>query len=316
MQAAPAIRPAAIVPLLVRGGTALWLLFLLVLQAPIAARLFLAGPLLFVPLLLLALPERRLAGPVTTRTLAAWAFLSAGPLTVSLSLPPGPPAVALAGAWIAVTGLAGLAALRHGILELPSLWRPRRAGDLASDAALGFLAIGGLFLLADRLGVAVMGYGAPYALMGAIHYTFLGFGLLGMIALLAGHRPRTRHWLAALGLVGGMTVTAVGLTIGSTLVNWLGVLVLVGLGGCAVLAALARAARAAGDLRGWALAGAAVSLALGMAMGLAWATASQLGLAFVGLETMVRTHGVLNALGVIAGTLALGLPAAGQERGP
>jgi hypothetical protein len=237
---------------------------------------------------------------------ATWR-LGRSSLAAALSLPPGPTAAALAGGWIAVTALVGLAALRDGLPALLALFGRDRTRDLATDGALGFLAIGGLFLFADRLGIAVMGYGAPYTLMGAIHYTFLGFGLLGLVALMTTSPATRHHQLAVLALMGGVVLTAVGMTLGQPLLNWLGVAGIALGAGPMVAWSLVSVARRAGGWRRWLMLGAAAGLSVGLTLGLGWASASLFGFEFIGLETMVRTHGVVNALSVTAAALALTL---------
>jgi hypothetical protein len=167
----------------------------------------------------------------------------------------------------------------------------------------------------DRLGVAVLGSGPPYTMLGAIHYHFAGFGLLGLIAVqLVTWGPTglpTSHWLAALAVIGGVSVTAVGLIVDSTLVNWLGVLLLAA-GGLIVAWSFVSS-----DSPGWrraslVLAGAA--LTGGLLMGMAWASAMLFGAPFIGMDQMVRSHGAVNAGAVVLATLALALPSAGEAR--
>lgn len=297
------------------AGLALWVLFLVVLPAPIAARVFLGAPLLIVPLLLASLPGRQMIAGYSTSHLGAAVCLPAGVLVaVSLALPVSPLAALVALPWILLTSVVGLAALRHGLPSLAGLFARRRVVDLATDGALGFLAIGGLFLLVDRLGVAVLGSGPPYTLLGAIHYHFAGFGLLGLLALLAargvgGGRP-TAWWVAGLSLIGGVSVTAVGLILESSPVNWLGVLLLAAGGLIVAWSFVTRASR------GWrraALVIAGVGLTAGLLMGVAWASAVLFTVPFIGMDLMVRTHGTLNAAAVVLAALALGLP--GRDEG-
>ena len=274
-----------------------------------AARVFLAAPLVIVPLLLPRLPERPIVGGLTTARLGAtWCLPAAALLAAALALPAGPLAALLSLTWVALTVAVGLAALRHGLPSLLSLFRPTRVADLATDAALGFLAIGGLFLLIDRLGLAILGASAPYTLLGTIHYHFAGFGLAALVALLATPRPTRLTWLAALGLVIGVPVTGIGLILGSTLVNWLGVL-LVAAGGLLTVAALARAGTAATGWRRLGLFGAAGGLTVGLLMGVLWSSATLFGVGFIDLELMVRTHGALNGAAVVVAAIALALPA-------
>lgn len=205
----------------------------------------------------------------------------------------------------------GLAALGHAVPRLAGLFAPARSAELATDAGLGLLAVGGLFLLAERLGLTLAGFGATTMLLGAIHYHFLGFGILGLVAWAAAGRPRLA-WLAALGVVVGMPLAAAGMASQAPALNWLGVLV-IGLGGLAAVGLLLDRARRRGPLPArLLLVGGALALAVGLALGVGWSSSHFLGFAFVDFEAMVRLHGTLNAGGVILAALA-GLAGHGRE---
>ncbi|HEY7599235.1 MAG TPA: YndJ family transporter [Candidatus Limnocylindrales bacterium] len=276
---------------------------LVIVPAPVVARIFLAAPLVVVPALLASLPGRPLVGPWTTRELAWPALVAGAALAFSFAVPAWP-AAALALPWLGVTTLVGLAALRHGLPRLVTLFTSSRTTDLAADAALGFLAVGGIFVLVDRLGLDVMGRPAPYPLLGAIHYHFAGFGLLGLLAVLAAQRSQAWHWAATLALIGGIAAAGVGLIVDSQLISWLGVLLLAG-GGSLVIAGLGRRGLRQRSWQRLGLLAAAGMLAAGLSMGVLWASASLFGFGFIGLELMVRTHGALNATAVVVAAVAL-----------
>src|SRR5258708_7812177 len=89
------------------AGLLVWVLALVVLPAPIAARILLLAPLVIVPRLLGLIPARpwlrRLAGLPT--------LLAALPLLLAFALPAGPVAAALVLPWLALTLACGLAAV-------------------------------------------------------------------------------------------------------------------------------------------------------------------------------------------------------------
>ena len=285
-------------------GLETWLVALVALPAPLVARILLAAPLIIVPALLAAMPARTLPLRLTTPDLAPWAALIAGlPLLAAFSVAAGPLAALLSAPWIALGGVLALAALAHAVPRLPGLLRPGRSSELATDGAFGLLGVGALFLLAHRLDVGLLGFGSTTMLLGAVHYHFLGFGLLGLVAVTARRRPWL-GWLACLGIVGGMPLSAAGTALAVPPLNWLGVLI-IDIGGLAAIVLLLDHARHGSVPGRLLLVSAAAALALGLSLGIGWSTSLFLGLTFLDLEAMVRTHGVLNATGVVLAALAL-----------
>lgn len=274
------------------------------LPVPLAARLLLGAPLVIVPALLAVLPERRLAGlRLTGSANAAWLALAAAlPLLAAFSQPPGALALLLAGPWILLCGLAGVAALLHALPRIARFLRPAGATELATDAALGLLAVGGLFTLAERLGLSLLGFGPLSMLLGAIHYHFLGFGLLALVAWSSGSR-RLLPFVATLAVAAGMAIAATGMATGQPAANWAGVL-LIGLGGLSAVGLLLLRARASRPPVALALASAAALLGVGLSLGIGWSSSLFLGFAFLDGEAMVRLHGGLNATAVVLASLA------------
>jgi hypothetical protein len=276
-------------------GLAAWLGCLVLLPAPMAARIFLVGPLVVVPALLHRLPRRPwISG------LAGWpALLAAVLLALGLSGEPGPVAAALATPWLGLCCVGLLAAIRHGVPRLPGILHPGAPTELGLDVALGFLAVGAIFVLFDRLGFRPLDFSSSIILLTGIHFHVAGFGLLTLASFEAERQPAVRA--SVLGLMVGMPLTAAGFVLASSLLGALGALVVglsgIGMGVGLLVRSDARPGRWLGRVAG-------VAFLLGMPLGIAWAFGTLLSIPFLDLETMVRTHGVLNAVGVLLASVA------------
>jgi len=275
-------------------GLGVWFATLVLLPAPLAVRITLLAPLVIVPHLFGTLPPR----PMIER-LAGWpAFLAAIVLAIAFAVPAGPVAAALSTPWLAIALAAAAGAVAHGLPRLPGLLHPRSASDLGVDVSLGLLGAGAVFLTFDRIGFRPMDFDSVTILLTGTHFHFAGFGLLAVSSLLARSRPLVRA--PVLGLVLGIPLTAVGFVTSSEAISAVGALV-VGSSGIAVAVALL-ASDVAGRSR-WALRAAGAALIVGMPLGIAWAFSILTGFVFLDLETMVRTHGTLNAAAVVLATL-------------
>lgn len=271
------------------AGLVVWMSALAFLPAPMAVRILLLAPLVIVPRLLTLLPDRRWVA-----RLAGWpSMLAALPLLAGFAMPAGPTAAVFVVPWLAVAVVGALAAVLHCLANLPSILRPRHLADLGIDVALGFWAVGAIFTVIDRLGLDT-GFSTTIVLLTATHFHFAGFGLLGLASLLAGRRPWLRAPVA--GLIVGIPLTALGFVLVSDAINAIGALV-VGLSGIAVGVGLLTAV-APGTTRSAARA-AGVALLIGMPMGIAWSMVILVGSSFLDLDTMIRTHGALNATAVL-----------------
>jgi hypothetical protein len=275
-------------------GLVVWAGALVLVPAPTAARIFLLAPLVVVPRLATILPPM-----AWIDRLGGWPlFFAALSLVPAFGLPAGPVAGALALPWLACALVGLMAAVRHGVSNLPSILAPRRLPDLGIDVALGFWAVGAVFALVDRLGLDT-GFSPLIVLLTATHFHFAGFGLLTVASLLAVQR----RWVSAsvAGLIVGIPITALGFVLASNPISAAGALV-TGLAGIGVAIALVTSRVRA--TRDWLVRLAGVALLVGMPMGIAWSTAILTGQAFLDLETMVRTHGALNATAVLLVVLA------------
>jgi hypothetical protein len=278
-------------------GLGVWLAGLVLIPAPLAARITLLAPLVIVPRLLELLPPR----PFIARIAGLPALVAALALPISFALPAGPVAAALTTPWLAVSVTAAAGTVAHGLPRLPGLIHPRRAPELGVDVSLGLLGAGAFFLSCDRLGYRPMDFDAVTILLTGTHFHFAGFGLLGLTSLLSDSRPLLR--VPVLGLVVGIPLTAAGFVAGSAAISAVGA-VIVGSSGIAVAVALL--VNDVAGRTGWALRSAGAALLVGMPMGIAWSLSILSGFVFVDLDTMVRTHGTLNAAAVLVATLGMG----------
>ncbi len=281
----PRSRPPA--PLL--AGMVVWVAATVLLPAPLAARILLLAPLVMVPRLIPLLPRRRWVG-----ALGGWpSLLAALPLLAAFSLPTGPVAAAFALPWLVVAFVGTAAAIAHGLSRLPSILQARQLPALGTDVALGFWGVAASFAIIDRLGLDT-GFSPVIVLLTATHFHFAGFGLLGLASLLAASRPWLR--LSVLGLIVGIPITAAGFVLTSDPINAIGALVVGSSGIGVAIALLTGRTRGTG---GWVSKAAGIALLVGMPMGMAWSLAILTSQTFLDLDTMIRTHGVLNAMAVL-----------------
>lgn len=246
-------------------------------------------------------------------------------------------AAVLAAPWSPLPGLAWSAAGR-GLLTLPylaftlllalfgaarflergrGLPGPLRPAETAVDAGLVYIAVGGGWLLLDRIGLRPMDFPAIIVLLTAVHFHFAGFALPILAGLLGRRRaehareegrvgpdPGDRLYAPVAGIViAGPILVALGITF-SPLVEVITALVLAcGVVGFAFLQAMG--VRAAGPVPVRALfliSSAALATAMCFAVLFAWGEYS--GRVIVAIPEMVLPHGLANAVAVLAAVLA------------
>lgn len=272
------------------GGLVLWGISLLWQPLTQIQALFLLAPLV---LLSLGLPLN-LAQSLPSAHLSRGILLSqpgaALSLWASFWLPPGLLAAGLALPWVLLTFACGLAGLLrhapHGFTD---------AGEVALDAALLFLPVGGIWLLASRLGQPLMGFHEPLVLLTAMHFHFAGFcasslaGLSGRLAL-----PPTLYRLIVTGVLSGIPLLALGIAFWPPLELAAAAVFALSLGTLALLWLLRPPAA---PLARWLLRGAALAVLASMGFALCFALAEFLGQIWVTIPQMAHYHGALNALG-------------------
>ncbi|WP_157431781.1 YndJ family protein [Actinomadura hibisca] len=219
--------------------------------------------------------------------------------SVSLWLPRGAPAVALAALYAAATlPLAGQAVRRL------RRWDPV---EIAVATALAAPAVAGTALVAERGGVELFGFSLTILSLTVAHFHYAGFAaalIAGLVGRAAAARPQHRRaaTAAALSVPAGTLLVLAGyfagqwaefagavvLTCGMWLTGWL----------------TWRSVRSGGAVRVLLLVSSAV-LAATMVLALSWALGEASGLPHPSLSWMVATHGVGNAFGfALCGILA------------
>jgi hypothetical protein len=278
--------------------------------------------LVIVPLALSLVPtgdERGNAGlyrylvlvqPIAVVVTIASFFLEKGLLSASLS-----------GAWLLVSGLAGLFGLTRLLVRgvLP-------AQEASIDAGLLYLPVAGVWLVIYRYGVQPFDYGETIILLTVVHFHFAGFaapiiaGLVGRFlatnnpkatinpnnsaALATGSNPPTKTYSAlVLSIVAAMPLVAAGITFSP----WLGLLGalllsagLVTLGVLTVRKVLPAIASPSARLL---LLLAALSSCIAMVLACVYAYSIVAKTLILRIPTMAMTHGLLNAFGFTACSL-------------
>jgi hypothetical protein len=124
-------------------------------------------------------------------------------------LPPGWPAAALALPWLGVTALLAAAGLQR---LAAGRGAPRSLSDLCLDAGLLYILVGGLWAVADRLGLQPLGFEPVIVLLTSIHFHYAGFVLPLLVGFALGEIQGPVARLAGLGVIAGVPLVAVGIT--------------------------------------------------------------------------------------------------------
>ena len=245
--------------------------------------LFLLAAWLIVPLGLGFLPDSK---PLRlARTLQPAAALL---VTISFFVPAGPVAAALAVPWLCLNALVALG----GLLSLKDAFK-KGIPALLLIVAMGFPPVGGVHLVASRLGVPLAGFPEPIVLLTAIHFHYTAFAA-PLLASLAGRSRLAR--ISGAGIVGGTPLLAAGFLFSPTL-KAVGVGVL-----CASVAGLALGQlmqipalpRPRARIL---LALSSVAVLAGMALAAVYEHGYQTGRTWISIPRMAATHGILNGVG-------------------
>ncbi len=307
-------------------GVALWLLLLAPLLPAVAARtldplpllprLVLLGPLLAVPLGLARALEDELPLAPPFAPYLQWitplvrrALLPAAALAVvAFHLPPGLAAAGLASPWLIIAGLVSLLGLLRFHARRRELARLETLHRSAVDIGLVYLAVGGAWLFASNLGMRPLGFQEPLITLTASHFHFAGFaapvitGLVGreLSTLDAGPRARALYTAAALVIIPGPFIVAVGIT-ASPIVEVISACLLASaLAGVALLMVFTVAPRVRPRLAGLLIALAGLSIIVTMALACLYAWGEYSGRAHIEIPRMIELHGTSNAIGFTA----------------
>jgi hypothetical protein len=212
-------------------------------------------------------------------------------LAASLALPPGPAAACFAAPWLIVTMLLALV----GLVRLGE-HRFESAAEPAHDAALVFIAIGGLWTVVTRLGWQPLGFSRMIVLLTAVHFHYAAFLLPVLAGRMARELPGVFSTIAVFGVIAGVPLTAAGITVSPHLEFAAGLfMALAGL--LVALGHLRLACRATrpGPLLLWSVSG--VSLLSGMLLAGLYAWVHYTGAMWLDIPRMLPSHGMLNAIG-------------------
>lgn len=297
-------------------GSVAWLAFVGFIQPGWAVTLFLLAPLALVPLALALLEAlgRGTDVPRLWRTLTLLQFPAAGSLLGAFALPAGLPAAAGAVPWLGLTGLVALAGLRH----LASRTRKTAPCDYCIDLGMIYLPVGAAWAVLARLGARPLGFSDVIVLATAVHFHYAGF-VLPLLAGLAGRAlPGRTARLAASGVVVGVPMVALGITLSAFAVRWPEWLAAWALAAACCLTAGLQAGLAFRVFRGpsrWLLTISSLALLGGMALAAVYALGTFCGTPWLTIEDMVPLHGAVNAFGfalcgLIGWNLALAEPPA------
>lgn len=229
-----------------------------------------------------------------------WHLPAGAALAFACWLQPGALAGLLVLPWLAITTLLAatgmIRTLRHGFA--------RPLDRLCTDAGLMFALVGGLWTLADRIGIRPLGFNPAIVALTAAHFHYAGILLPLFTGLAARQMPESRFVArAAVGVVLGVPAVAVGIT--ATQLGWTTVLetaagvALAAAGAVVAILHVRLATEPAVALAARVFLGiAGVALFFGMVLAACYALRFQTTLLpWLGLPEMRALHGTVNALG-------------------
>lgn len=277
-------------------GLALWAASGLWLRPSLLVFLLLFGPFVVVPLVLgLLAPPRLGAGWGKTWNALRWLQVPA-----ALAIVPAFRAEAglVAAAWtVPWLGFAGLVALSALVRFLTHRMRP--FAEVAIDAGLAFLFVGAIWLTVSRSGEVVLGFGDPIALLTAAHFNLAGIAVPVLAGLAARRLPGRLASLTAFGAISGLPVVAAGIILQAEGVRYVNTLAVAYFVVAMVVLSVLNAKLALNESGGWPKplwAISAAALPVGMALAMVYASSEVTGFA-ISIETMARTHAVINIFG-------------------
>lgn len=199
---------------------------------------------------------------------------------------------ALALPWLLLAAVAALVALRQG-------WRSRTRPlhALPWVAAAGYLLVGAMWLLADRLDLEPAGFTAPFVQLTAIHFHYAGAASSVIAGATLRALPRDRVALVGATLTASSPpIVALGFTLAPALLVAGALSLAAGLTAVAWVTLRRIRPVAVGTARVL-LTVASYSVLAGMVLAVQWALGSTLGTPALSIPAMAATHGVLNGVG-------------------
>lgn len=248
-----------------------------------------------------------------------WAFVAVA-VAASIVLPTGPIAAACVAVWFVVALWCLADAVRHAIAAgpapsvEPTIVARLAAPAVAHLAAPAFGCVAAVAFASSHGGVSLFGIGEPIVELTAVHFTYAGVGAVALAGVVA----RTHHiaGTAAVALtVSAPPVVALGFLVehpvpqvGGAVLMTVGVYLVAGLQLVDVRSAhgAARPLLVVSSLAPW----------VPMALAVAWATSLYADVPALSIPDMVRTHGTMNAVFVVAGLFARTLQGALDTAAP
>jgi hypothetical protein len=268
--------------------------------------------LLLSPLALLPLAVALIPPATLTRgwRLAAWVQLpTASLLVVAFAVAPGPLAALLSLPWLTFTGLIGLLGLAN--LSDRTNWKP---AGFAISAGLMYVAVGGAWTLASRLGRGFLGFEEPLVLLTGAHFHYAGLLLPILVGLATRAAPGRVADITCILVIVAVPAVALGITLAGQdcyLPDLSAALLMSVAGILAGFLQLRLAHRANSALPRGLLALSGVSLIAGMILAAAYAVgnyAERTGDSFgswLTIPLMIRYHAAINIFGfALPGLLA------------
>lgn len=224
-----------------------------------------------------------------------WAAVTAAVVS-SLIVPTGPIAAVLATAWLAAAAISLVGALRTARASTVD------AVLVARVMAPAFACVAAVAFACSRGNVSLLGIGEPIVQLTAVHFTYAGVGAVALAGIVA----RTHRIAGAVAVV--LTVSAPPIVASGFLVEHpvpqVGGAVLMATGVLATASLqLADAGSATGAARPL-LVLSSVTPWIPMALAVAWATSLYAEVPALSIPDMVRIHGTMNAVFVVAGLVA------------
>jgi hypothetical protein len=292
-------------------GAAVWAVLAVLARVGVARigaieLMFLFAPLVIVPL---GMELGRVMGPLGWADEAARRLqpVGAAAAVVAMLLPPGRGAGVTALGWMIVCGLmgwSGVVALERSISEGRTGESPVPTWTVFTRVVLAIaridLVVGGGWLVASRLGMRPMGIQEPIGLLTAVHFHYSGFATATIAAatLVFAQKRAAQRWLPGVVLmVAGLPfLVAAGFVISPALKMVAAALFSASV---AVLAVFLRLVgrRAEDGMARILLQIASGAVFAGMILAGTYAVADFLGSDALTIPQMVRTHGILNAMG-------------------
>jgi len=280
--------------------------------------IFLLAPLVLVPLGLgLIAAPRAIKLP---EPFMYWARLlqpfGAALAVASFCVAPGASAAVLACGWLVVCGLLGLC----GLLQL--WWdRAKSVHQNCFSFGLLYLPVGGVGLVASRLGVGLMGFKEPIVFLTAVHFHYSGFAApllvwaTGRVLNPVSGVKRGILRLAAWGVIVAPALVALGFVISPFLKILSSYLLATSLTGLSILT-LEALPLIAPTIARWLLALSAISIPGAMMLVCIYAVGDFTGHELITIPQMAASHGILNSFGfALCGLIAWTL-VSGERRSP